>query len=357
VNKNIIPDATNATLWITSTDYSHSGTFEVLVYNSAGSVISYPATVVVMPLPKIIQHPQSVSVRIRPDPMALATTNASFTVVATSELPLSYQWRFNGVDIPGATNTTLVITNVQLQNAGYYSVVVKDMYGSIESQPAKLTPLIRPIFILPPMSQSVPSNSTITVSGTWLGYPPPFTTEWRRVSTILSTEVTTETNSFFEITATMSALYRLVVKNEAMPNGSAVSFTITVVDDSDNDGMPDAWEAMFGLDSNNSQDRDLDTDGDGVSNYKEFIAGTDPTDPQSYPRIDALIVNTNEVELKFIAVSNRTYSIEYSTGFESGLWKKLMDIPARTNTTPETIVFPLERNSRNFYRLVTPRVK
>jgi hypothetical protein len=357
INKNIIPDATNSTLWITSADYSHSGTFEVLVYNSAGSVISYPATVIVMPLPKIIQQPQPVKIRIRPDPMAPLITNASFTVVASSDLPLSYQWRFNGIDIPGATNSTLVITNVQLQDAGDYTVVVRDMYGSIESEPAKLTPLIRPIFILPPMNQNVPSNSIITVSGTWIAYPPPFTTEWRRVSTILTTEVTSESVSFFEIQATNTAVYRLVVKNEAMPNGSAASFTITVISDSDNDGIPDEWEDRFGMDKNNPLDRDIDSDGDGVSNYNEFIAGTDPTDPNSYPRIDAIKVNTNNVELKFITVSNRTYTIEYATGFESRPWKKLMDIPARTNTTQETFILPFEGNNKTFYRLITPRIK
>jgi subtilisin-like proprotein convertase family protein len=47
--------------------------------------------------------------------------------------------------------------------------------------------------------------------------------------------------------------------------------------DSDNDGMPDIWETQFGLDPNDPADAGLDTDGDGVTNLAEFLAGTPPS--------------------------------------------------------------------------------
>jgi hypothetical protein len=48
------------------------------------------------------------------------------------------QWRFNGLDIAGATNSTLVLSNLQSWQAGNYSVVVSNTNGSAASPPAGL---------------------------------------------------------------------------------------------------------------------------------------------------------------------------------------------------------------------------
>jgi hypothetical protein len=54
-----------------------------------------------------------------------------------------------------------------------------------------------------------------------------------------------------------------------------------LTDDNDMDGLPDAWEYYyFGNLNQNSQG---DPDKDGVMNQPEYLAGTDPTDPTSYP--------------------------------------------------------------------------
>ena len=62
---------------------------------------------------------------------------ATLTVTATGAT--SFQWRFNGTDIPGAANSTLQIPNAQTNNGGYYMAVAKNATGWVPSQMAWLS--------------------------------------------------------------------------------------------------------------------------------------------------------------------------------------------------------------------------
>ena len=68
-----------------------------------------------------------------------AGSNVTFSVTASGTLPLSYQWSFNGTNLSGATNTMLMLTNVQVSQAGNYTVLVTNAFGSILSSNAMLT--------------------------------------------------------------------------------------------------------------------------------------------------------------------------------------------------------------------------
>ncbi len=65
--------------------------------------------------------------------------NTTFTVAATGTPPLSYQWRFNGAPISGATNSSLALNTVAASQAGPYSAVVSNSGGSTPSRSAALT--------------------------------------------------------------------------------------------------------------------------------------------------------------------------------------------------------------------------
>jgi alpha-tubulin suppressor-like RCC1 family protein len=68
------------------------------------------------------------------------TGTATFTVGVTGTTPLSYQWRFYVTNnLPGATSSSLTLNNVQAWNAGNYSVLVSNPYGSVTSATAVLT--------------------------------------------------------------------------------------------------------------------------------------------------------------------------------------------------------------------------
>src|SRR5205085_124416 len=81
--------------------------------------------------PTITAQPHSLSVDVG--------TTATFSVTAAHSVPLTYQWRKNGVNIPGAANENLLITNVQALDAAAYDVVVSSDGGSISSTLATLT--------------------------------------------------------------------------------------------------------------------------------------------------------------------------------------------------------------------------
>jgi hypothetical protein len=73
----------------------------------------------------------------------------TFTVHAEGALPLYYQWRKGGVDIPGATNSSYVINPVLPMHTGLYSVSVTNSWGTVESSSATLTVIPRepPLFL------------------------------------------------------------------------------------------------------------------------------------------------------------------------------------------------------------------
>jgi hypothetical protein len=65
--------------------------------------------------------------------------SVSFCVTAIGSLPLRYQWRLNGANVPEATNQCLEIPSVQIPNGGSYTVVVANELGIVVSEPARLS--------------------------------------------------------------------------------------------------------------------------------------------------------------------------------------------------------------------------
>lgn len=75
-----------------------------------------------------------------------AGQSAAFDTVALGALPLLYQWQRGGVDLPGATQTALVVPDAYFSDAGDYRVRVSNAIGASNSQPATLTVLAQPEF-------------------------------------------------------------------------------------------------------------------------------------------------------------------------------------------------------------------
>ena len=95
------------------------------------SELSVSKAVTFNPAPWIVSSPQSQT--------ATQGLSAAFSVVASGAAPLGYQWNFNGTALSVATGSTLTLNSVQTNNAGSYTVVVANPWGSVTSAVVILT--------------------------------------------------------------------------------------------------------------------------------------------------------------------------------------------------------------------------
>jgi hypothetical protein len=77
------------------------------------------------------------------------------------------------------------------------------------------------------------------------------------------------------------------------------------------------WLQQYGFPTDGSADY-TDADGDGMNNWQEWIAGTDPTDASSLLRISSLKISSTNCTVTWPAVTNRAYNLQRSTNLTAG---------------------------------------
>ncbi len=110
--------------------------------------------------------------------------------------------------------------------------------------------------------------------------------------------------------------------------------------DEDKDGVPNSWEVGHGLDAGDWRDAWVDSDGDGMNNYAEYRAGTDPTNHLSVFEVqiarNGLPPHAKPVTITWQSVSNRTYAILRSDSPLAGF----TPVGAAGSTPPENTYQP-----------------
>lgn len=132
VNGGNVAGATSASLTLSSVSQSDASTnYTVNISNTSSNVTSDVVSLTVIDPPTILVNPLSLT--------NLAGTVASFSVTATGTQPLTYQWQFEGMDLPGETTDSLVVFNLEPAAAGNYTVVITNFAGAVTSSPAVLS--------------------------------------------------------------------------------------------------------------------------------------------------------------------------------------------------------------------------
>jgi hypothetical protein len=111
------------------------------------------------------------------------------------------------------------------------------------------------------------------------------------------------------------AFYRTPLdQSGTLTNGDLLSFS-GVYDfiDANHNGISDAWEKYYFGSVSATRTQYTDTDGDGMSDYAEFIAGTDPTNPASkLVFLSAILQRSKLFQLQWAAIPGRLYQVEAS---------------------------------------------
>jgi len=110
---------------------------------------------------------------------------------------------------------------------------------------------------------------------------------------------------------------------------SVAGKTVTVFQDgtapdTNGDGLTDSWQMFYFMDANSPNAvPDLDYDLDGASNLEEYLAGTDPTDPDSALSITAFSVASAEqtFQLAFPSVLEHYYQVQRTPDLLAPEWK------------------------------------
>ena len=157
---NALPQQTNTTLVLTNVSSAQDGAYQVVITNIYGVLTSAVANLTVVVPAEILTNPA--------DQFAATGDTITWTVTAAGTPPVSYQWYFNLTNIlAGATNDTLVLSNVGPTQAGTFEVVVANAYNSVTSSPARLTVGLPPTIVCG-------TNLTVPLDSPWVFTPPTF---------------------------------------------------------------------------------------------------------------------------------------------------------------------------------------
>lgn len=184
---------------------------------------------------------------------------------------------------------------------------------SITAQPTNIT-----------VNSGQTATFTVTATGT-----APLTYQWQSAG-----DIPNATNASYvtlpALTNWSGGTFCVLVAN---PVGVATSSwaTLTVADaDSVGDGITDGWRQRYfggtGTTTNAQSCVTCDPDGDRVTNYQEFLAGTDPTNSASVFRITEIWPDDADVFLTWTAVGGKRYVLQTTTDENGSFLNDFVDL-------------------------------
>jgi hypothetical protein len=369
-----VPGQINATYTFTSLELTNVGYYDVVISNRLGAVTSDVVSLSI--LPSITAQPASRE--------AFAQTLAWFQVTALGETAngdrnLSFQWQFNGLNIPGAatnqlgTNFTYTFQSVDATNGGNYTVVVTNAAGGITS--AIVTLAVDPVPYIVPTNQTValggPANFAVYASG-----EAAFTYQWQHDGTNISGVGITyaipgvQENDAGTYTVVVSGdfspayaqaflgvgtlpVINVEPQNLVVTQGQEATFNVTAT------GAQLAYQWNFNgvpiTDATNASYSIPVVGRANVGAYSVTVSNSagsivsNPAHLSLAPLLGQPAIQANTFSFSFQSASNLTYLIQYTDQLSSPNWLSL----ATNNGTGGAITYshPVTNGASGFYRV------
>jgi Immunoglobulin I-set domain len=221
-----IGGATAATYTTPATVAGDTGAkFDVVVSNSAGSIVSAVAILTVnaaLVAPTITTQPANQTVTVG--------QTATFSVTATGTAPLAYQWQKNSANIAGATTASYITpATASTDNGETFDVIVSNAAGSKTSTTATLTvnaTAVAPTITTQPVNQTVTAGQTATFSVTATGTAP-LSYQWQKNGANITGATVSSYTTPATATTDNGATFDVIVSNAA-GSKTSTSATLTV---------------------------------------------------------------------------------------------------------------------------------
>jgi hypothetical protein len=199
-----IAGATASQYALSGVQSANSGAYQVVVANSLGSATSAVATLTVTPLaPYFTIQPVGAAVSVG--------SGRTLTGLANGSQPIGYQWQRNGTNLPGATQASLVLSNLAVSDSGPYTLVASNMAGVSTSMVAQVTVYQNPTLVQALTNVVADINSTVTLGVNALGSPSlAYSWQWNGQPIAGSSPTLTLTN----IQPSQLGFYRVTVTNQ-----------------------------------------------------------------------------------------------------------------------------------------------
>jgi hypothetical protein len=176
--------------------------------------------------PVIVQQPVSITV--------FEGETATYSVVATGEAPLTYQWKKNGMPILGATSASHSTDAASLTDTDtMYSVTVSGPQGSTSSINASLTVVTpAPVILTQPTAQSVVSGQIMTMSVSVRGASP-LAYQWFKNGTAITAATTGSFSTVVTLDDSTSNFHVVISNRFGSVTSSTAALTVQAA------GLPD----------------------------------------------------------------------------------------------------------------------
>jgi hypothetical protein len=366
----------SSTLTLTGVQFAASGNYSVQITNVLGKVTSTNADLIVNVPPFIITQPTNTTV--------LVGSVVTLSVTASGTAPLSYQWQKEGTALVGATQPSLVLTNVQASQSGSYSVLVKNAFGSVPSSVAHLVAGVPPTISTQPSNQTASAGATVTLSVVASGTAPLYY-QWLKDSVILPGQSAPDlilANFQFSDVGSYSVIVSNVlgsVESDFARVDMGFVFSPYILVQPLSQTVPPGGSAVFTVSADGQpplfyQWRKNGTNLAGATDSFLQLANVQVVNAGRY---DVVITNfsgsvTSEVavltvggstnltlspnisngvfRLGWAAVIGRSYQVQYLSDLRVPLWSNL--VPVITATNSQAVVTDVIGNSpRRFYRV------